>query len=305
MFVFGDSGAGQGKYSNYSNPTHSFFEAVEENDRSGMDLFLSRGADIHAKNSYGQTILHVVVSKDNYSAVEFILTEELLDPNIENSAGEPPIFLAQSAKMLKLLVSKGASISKTTPDDTSLMHYAATRDRSRIVHALATDLKQDVNATDNNGRTPLHFAAKFDCTDTVGVLLRLGANIDAQTDRQYTPLHYAAIGNHKTTKTARKLLGPKGNARYNMKNFEGKTALDLTKQNNSVGREIINTKISHEARTILLERKLDEIMHGKEKTVRIQFRPYILGGKKAHPRSCLSKRLADTNIDPRPKKKKK
>jgi hypothetical protein len=50
----------------------------------------------------------------------------------------------------------------------------------------------NVNATDDHGRTPLHFAANFlDHDPMVKLLLENGANVNAADGRGLTPLHYA------------------------------------------------------------------------------------------------------------------
>lgn len=50
----------------------------------------------------------------------------------------------------------------------------------------------DQDATDEEGRTPLHFAAGYGELECVKALLDAGANIDALDNNQNTPLHYAA-----------------------------------------------------------------------------------------------------------------
>ncbi len=264
MFVYENQGVRSSGYSDYSNLTDSLFQAVERGDLQSVNFFHMKGGDIHARNSYGETLLHVAVSKGSLSVVKFILVNELLNPNVESNSGEPPIFLTKSVRILKLLVSNGASINVTNSAQIPLMHYAASKGRYKIVDALVKVFMEDINQPDRERRTPLHFAAAFDRTDTVDVLLQLGANVDAQTKQQYTPLHYAAIGEHENTDTADLLLGPYGNAHYNIKNCKGKTALDLaitcSKENrlNRVAKSIIHIQKMNAAQVRRAQKKLRE-----------------------------------------------
>lgn len=53
------------------------------------------------------------------------------------------------------------------------------------------DSGADVNATDDNGDTPLHFAATHDSAEVVKMLLDAGADVDAVNAKGETPLKRA------------------------------------------------------------------------------------------------------------------
>ncbi|MCL2745125.1 MAG: ankyrin repeat domain-containing protein [Planctomycetaceae bacterium] len=74
-------------------------------------------------------------------------------------------------------------------DGGTLLHQAIALD----VHALANLLKSpefDVNARDNNGRTPLHSAVQVSCF-IVEALVSQGADVNAKDVNGYTPLYVA------------------------------------------------------------------------------------------------------------------
>ena len=54
----------------------------------------------------------------------------------------------------------------------------------------------DVNAKNEDGQTPLHFAARRGHTETVKYLVEKGADVNAKNKYGQTPLHYAARRGH-------------------------------------------------------------------------------------------------------------
>ena len=83
----------------------------------------------------------------------------------------------------------------------------------------------DVNAKDNDGDTPLHFAAETGDKGIVELLIAKGADINAQDEFGITPLHEAAQYEYGH-KDVVELLVTKG-ANVNAKTKQGQTALDL------------------------------------------------------------------------------
>jgi ankyrin repeat protein len=82
----------------------------------------------------------------------------------------------------------------------------------------------DPNVKDNDGRTPLHYAADFDHPEVVKLLLEHGANPNIQENKYgWTPLHYAAEGCH--VGVARVLLDH--GADPTIRDNEGRTPLDI------------------------------------------------------------------------------
>jgi ankyrin repeat protein len=77
---------------------------------------------------------------------------------------------------------------------------AAKRGDVETIRTLVEDNCMDVNIGDEDGSTPLHWAAYFDRVQVVEYLLRKEAYIDAVNQKEgQTPLHWACIG--KSTKT--------------------------------------------------------------------------------------------------------
>jgi ankyrin repeat protein len=76
---------------------------------------------------------------------------------------------------------------------TTALHYAAANGYTELIQPLL-DLGFDIEAKDNCERTPLMLASScYSKPESVLLLLKAGANVDARNKNDSTALHYAAI----------------------------------------------------------------------------------------------------------------
>ena len=108
------------------------------------------------------------------------------------------------------------------------LHDAASKNAYEVVDVL---IKQgaDINAQDKHGWTPLHHAAWSNAAATAEILLKQGADIHATNKHGWTPLHWGALNN--AASTAEVLL--KNGADVNAKNENGDTPLHHAARNNN------------------------------------------------------------------------
>ena len=108
------------------------------------------------------------------------------------------------------------------------LHDAAAKNAYEAVEVL---LKQgaDINAQDKHGWAPLHHAAWNNAAATAEVLLKQGADIHAKNKNGWTSLHWGALNN--AADTAEVLL--KNGADVNAKNENGDTPLHHAARNNN------------------------------------------------------------------------
>ncbi|KAL8904849.1 MAG: hypothetical protein Q9207_003009 [Kuettlingeria erythrocarpa] len=62
-----------------------------------------------------------------------------------------------------------------------------------MLHRVAYITASDIDPLDNNGRTPLHYAAAMDKAETMELLLEHGANIAVKDHSQASTLHYSVM----------------------------------------------------------------------------------------------------------------
>ena len=105
------------------------------------------------------------------------------------------------------LLDKGTTTKASDHEGNTLLHYAAKENRRAVAEVLL-DHGMDVNITNNSGYTPLHFAAARGFTGVVALLIERGADIHAKTkEHGHTPLHLAVYWPTRSrTETAGLLL---------------------------------------------------------------------------------------------------
>ena len=92
----------------------------------------------------------------------------------------------------------GADVDARNQDGYTPLHWAA-MDGHVETAALLLDRGADLEARDAHGATPLHGAAACEQPGTAALLLDRGADVDARDERGATPLHYALKKGHART----------------------------------------------------------------------------------------------------------
>jgi len=126
------------------------------------------------------------------------------------------------------------SMDEPTQSQESVIRYdirlaAFIGDKRAIKSFLAQGV--DVDASDEEGLTPLHNAARNGQVDVIKLLLKRGATIDAPDNNGWTPLHMAADDGQVA---AMKLLLKRG-ATFNSRDRNGLTALHAAARNGHAG----------------------------------------------------------------------
>ena len=159
-----------------SNGRQALHFAAQEGRVEVARLLLDRGADVHALATWGDTV--------NMTPLHFAAA----------GSAEAEAVVA----VVRALLDAGASIDAADSDDWQALHWAVTRGAE--VAALLLARGADVNAAEDNGKTPLHLAARHldrpGVTDVARQLLERGADVCAINKHGRTPLHVAAEHDH-------------------------------------------------------------------------------------------------------------
>ncbi len=131
----------------------------------------------------------------------------------------------KKAEIVKMLIGAGVDVNWQDKRNggRSYMHELAYWGRIDIARILI-DAGANLDLQDDNGETPLHWAARHNKMKFTQFLLDMGANPDIQDKKGWTPLHLALWNNR--LKIARMLIG--AGARTDIQDNEGRLPYELT-----------------------------------------------------------------------------
>ena len=120
-------------------------EMIKKTSKEIVEILISHGADINAKDESDITPLHYAAKNSDVQIVEF-------------------------------LISHGADIDAKDINDETPLHYAACKDRSETAKVLISN-GADINAEDEYDRTPIECALENNCIFTYLNLAQLIRNL--------------------------------------------------------------------------------------------------------------------------------
>lgn len=136
--------------------------AALNNRTAAARYILEHGGDVNAADHTGQTALH-------WSAVRGAI------------------------QVAELLLQEGARVNAADMYGYQATHVAAQYGQTAFLYHIVTKWNADPDVPDNDGRSPLHWAAYKGFADSIRLLLFLDAYRGRQDKEGCTPLHWAAI----------------------------------------------------------------------------------------------------------------
>merc|ERR1719454_1618833 len=169
-------------------------EDEEDTSNAAIQDLIAQGSNIGAQmDKTGETPLHLASRYARADAAKKLL-EAKSDVNAADNTGRTPLHAAVAADaqgVFQILVRhRATNLDAKTYDGTTPLILAA----RLAIEGMIEDLikEADINASDENGKSALHWAASVNNVEAVNILLANGANRDAQDSKDETPLYMAA-----------------------------------------------------------------------------------------------------------------
>lgn len=157
------------------------------------ELFISKGADVNAKNDSGATPLYIAAQAGHLDICQLYI-DRGASVDAEDFNGFSPLHVAAQENRIDicgLLLEKGASVNIKDIYGKTPLHVASLRGNATIVQALL-NYKADILVKSLGGYSSLHWAAQKGFKNVCDILIARGADLSSRSNSGDTPLHFAS-----------------------------------------------------------------------------------------------------------------
>ncbi len=233
---------------NGSPPLHW---AIATNILEIVRHLIRKGADPTIANKEGDTPLHLAARhEEGIETISLILENERVDINSRGKNEWTALHYAIEASQpdtVRYLLKKGADPNAAYENGATPLHLAAKedyRETTELIDIILETGKCNINAVDNDGRTPLHYAIeRYAPVTRVRRLIEMGADPGIADKNGVTPLHMAAENAYSMDLIDELLLKVKtGAVDVNSVDNQGRTPLAWARDNKRerLGQRIID-----------------------------------------------------------------
>jgi ankyrin repeat protein len=223
-----------------STPLH---HAAGYGPLANLELLITKGADVNAKNRRRSTPLHWAIHDE---AKVHLLLSKGAEVNAKQAQGRTPIFLAamlgDGVYIMRLLLANGADPNLASANGQTPLMMTAARGNLEGMRLLIQRGAQ-VNARDGAGETALMAACTSGNADGVRLLIENGADVKVKSKRNETALGFAATSG---VQASVELLLGKG-ADVNVRNFRGYSPLMFAASSDTIPAGIIRLLLDKSA----------------------------------------------------------
>uniref|UniRef100_A0A1X7US61 Death domain-containing protein n=1 Tax=Amphimedon queenslandica TaxID=400682 RepID=A0A1X7US61_AMPQE len=238
------------------------FNAVKSGSIEAVNILLTNGARADVVSKDKETLLHCAGESGKVEMLEFWIKRGDNDVNVKNKRNKTPLFNAVSSGSIEavdILLTNGARTDVVDKYDITPLHCASETGDSKIIKLLITKGKADVNAVDEDKKSPLFNAVKSGSIEAVDILLTNGARTDVVDKDGKTLLHCAGeSGKGEMVEFWR------GDYDVNVKDKRKRTPLFNAVESGSI--EVIDILLTNGAKTDIVDEYDDTPLHCASET---------------------------------------
>ena len=184
-------------------------------------MLVDAGADVNATDKEGKSVLIYGVEARRVEAVKCLVSLGA-DTTLMDNTNRTALDYANALGLTQLIegLSTGGGQNTDSFGNTAL-HQSCSNGQSEAVKAMLAGKDVDINALNDQGRTPVFFSVMQDNLLITELLLEAGADVNIRDHQGNAPLHLAAENENEYI--TRKLL--EHGARIDERNKDGETAL--------------------------------------------------------------------------------
>ena len=164
-----------------------------------FQYFLDRGSDIFLETEDGSNCLQIAADEGHLDFCKILLEKSIFDVNMTDDDGWTPLhFSARNGnyELFQYFLDRGSDIFLETEDGSNCLQIAADEGHLDFCKILLEKSIFDVNMTDDDGWTPLHFSARDGNYELFQFFLDNGGDVSQKTEDGSNFLHIAADEGH-------------------------------------------------------------------------------------------------------------
>ena len=173
--------------------------SVTHGSKELLKYFINIGIDINLKTKVGRNCLHIAAEYGHLDLCKTLINKYNVDVQVPDNDGWTGLHYSVkngNYELVKLFVNMGTDINFKTNNGTNCLHIAAKHGHLNLCQTFINNHNFDVQTSNNDECTALHFSAMNGSFDLFSYILNNGSEIYSKTKNMRNVLHLSSLGGH-------------------------------------------------------------------------------------------------------------